>query len=58
MMFYDMHREDIIFVTLLSIMTVAIVAVGYATGRGPLYREQRYFAPDIWRSNVSFSEND
>ena len=35
-MFYDMHRQNIIFVTLLLIMTVAIVAVGYATGRGPL----------------------
>jgi thiol-disulfide isomerase/thioredoxin len=30
------HRQNIIFVTLLLIMAVAIVAVGYATGRGPL----------------------
>ena len=31
----DMHRQSIIFVSLLLILTVAIVAVGYATGRGP-----------------------
>jgi len=31
-----MHRQSIIFVSLLLIITVAIVAVGYATGRGPL----------------------
>ena len=31
-----MHRQSIIFVSLLLIMTVAIVAFGYATGRGPL----------------------
>jgi len=31
-----MHRQSIIFVSLLLIMAVAIVAVGYATGRGPL----------------------
>ena len=31
-----MHRQSIIFVSLLLVMAVAIVAVGYATGRGPL----------------------
>ena len=31
-----MHRQSVIFVSLLLIMAVAIVAVGYATGRGPL----------------------
>jgi thiol-disulfide isomerase/thioredoxin len=31
-----MHRQNTIFVTLLLIMAVAIVAVGYATDRGPL----------------------
>ena len=31
-----MHRQSIIFVSLILIMAVAIVAVGYATGRGPL----------------------
>ena len=31
-----MHRQSIIFVLLLLIMAVAIVTVGYATGRGPL----------------------
>ena len=31
-----MHRQSIIFVSLLLIMAVAIVTVGYATGRGPL----------------------
>lgn len=31
-----MHRQSIIFVSLLLILAVAIVAVGYATGRGPL----------------------
>ena len=31
-----MHRQSIIFVSLLLIMSVAIVVVGYATGRGPL----------------------
>lgn len=31
-----MHRQNIIFVTMLLIMAVAIVAVGYATGTGPL----------------------
>src|SRR5688572_5984672 len=31
-----MHRQSIIFVSLLLMMAVAIVAVGYATGRGPL----------------------
>lgn len=31
-----MHKQNIIFVTLLLILAVAIVAVGYATGRGPL----------------------
>ena len=31
-----MHRQNIIFVSLVLIMTVAIVAVGYATDRGPL----------------------
>jgi thiol-disulfide isomerase/thioredoxin len=31
-----MHRQNIIFVSLLLIMAVAIVAYGYATGRGPL----------------------
>ena len=30
-----MHRQGIIFVTLLLVMAVAIVAVGYSTGRGP-----------------------
>jgi hypothetical protein len=32
----DMHRQSIIFISLLLIMAIAIVAVGYATGRGPL----------------------
>lgn len=31
-----MHRQSIVFVSLLLIMAVAIVVVGYATGRGPL----------------------
>jgi len=31
-----MHRQSIIFVSLLVILLVAIVATGYATGRGPL----------------------
>ena len=31
-----MHRQSIIFVSLLLILTVAIVAFGYATGQGPL----------------------
>ncbi len=31
-----MHRQNTIFVALLLIVVVAIVAVGYATGRGPL----------------------
>ena len=31
-----MHRQGIIFVSLLLILAVAIVVVGYATGRGPL----------------------
>ena len=31
-----MHRQSIIFVSLLLIMAVATVVVGYATGRGPL----------------------
>ena len=31
-----MHRQSIIFVSLLLIAAVAIVAFGYATGRGPL----------------------
>jgi thiol-disulfide isomerase/thioredoxin len=31
-----MHRQSTIFISLLLIMTVAIVAAGYATGRGPL----------------------
>jgi thiol-disulfide isomerase/thioredoxin len=31
-----MHRQVVIFVSLLLIVTVAIVAVGYATGQGPL----------------------
>ncbi|HET9713081.1 MAG TPA: redoxin family protein [Pyrinomonadaceae bacterium] len=31
-----MHRQRVIFVTLLLIMAVAIVVVGYATDRGPL----------------------
>jgi len=31
-----MHRQSIIFVSLLLITAVAIVVVGYATGRGPL----------------------
>src|SRR5688572_30031313 len=31
-----MHRQNIIFVSLLVIMAIAIVAFGYATGRGPL----------------------
>ena len=31
-----MHRQSVIFVSLLLIIAVAIVAVGYATGRGPL----------------------
>lgn len=31
-----MHRQSIIFVSLLFIMTVGIVVFGYATGRGPL----------------------
>lgn len=31
-----MHRQNAIFVTLILIVVVAIVAVGYATGRGPL----------------------
>jgi thiol-disulfide isomerase/thioredoxin len=31
-----MHRQSIIFVSLLLIMAVVIVTVGYATGRGPL----------------------
>jgi len=31
-----MHSQNIVFVTLLLIMAVAIVAVGYATDRGPL----------------------
>ena len=31
-----MHRQSIIFVTLLLIMTVAVVVVGYAMDRGPL----------------------
>jgi hypothetical protein len=28
----DMHRQSIIFISLLLIMAIAIVAVGYATG--------------------------
>jgi thiol-disulfide isomerase/thioredoxin len=31
-----MHRQNIIFVSLILVMAVAIVAVGYATDRGPL----------------------
>src|SRR6185503_6915585 len=31
-----MQRQNMIFVSLLLIMAVAIVAFGYATGRGPL----------------------
>jgi thiol-disulfide isomerase/thioredoxin len=31
-----MHRQSIIFVSLLLILAVALVAVGYVTGRGPL----------------------
>ena len=31
-----MHRQSVIFVSLLLIIAVAIVTVGYATGRGPL----------------------
>lgn len=31
-----MHRQNAIFITLILILAVAIVAVGYATGRGPL----------------------
>jgi thiol-disulfide isomerase/thioredoxin len=31
-----MHRQNLIFATLLLVMTVAVVAFGYATGRGPL----------------------
>ena len=31
-----MHRQNIIFVSLILIVAVAIVGVGYATGRGPL----------------------
>jgi thiol-disulfide isomerase/thioredoxin len=31
-----MHRQTLIFVSLLLTMAVAIVAIGYATGRGPL----------------------
>ena len=31
-----LHRQNIIFISLLLIMAVAIVAVGYATDRGPL----------------------
>lgn len=31
-----MNRQNIIFVSLLLIAATAIVAVGYATGRGPL----------------------
>lgn len=31
-----MHRQNAIFVTLILVVAVAIVAVGYATGRGPL----------------------
>lgn len=31
-----MHRQRIIFVSLLLIVTVAIVVVGYTTNRGPL----------------------
>lgn len=32
----SMNRQNIIFVSLLLIAATAIVAVGYATGRGPL----------------------
>jgi thiol-disulfide isomerase/thioredoxin len=31
-----MHRQNIVFISLLLIMTLAVVAAGYATGRGPL----------------------
>ncbi|MGH9906107.1 MAG: redoxin domain-containing protein [Pyrinomonadaceae bacterium] len=31
-----MHRQNTIFASLLLVLTVAIVAAGYATGRGPL----------------------
>jgi thiol-disulfide isomerase/thioredoxin len=31
-----MHRQNLIFATLLLVMAVAVVAFGYATGRGPL----------------------
>ena len=31
-----MHRQSLIFVSLLLLVTVAIVAISYATGAGPL----------------------
>jgi hypothetical protein len=31
-----MHRQNIFFITLVLFLVIAIVAVGYATGRGPL----------------------
>jgi thiol-disulfide isomerase/thioredoxin len=31
-----MHRQNVIFATLLLVVAIAIVAFGYATGRGPL----------------------
>jgi len=33
---YNMIRQNIIFVSLLAVSAVALVATGYATGRGPL----------------------
>jgi hypothetical protein len=31
-----MHRQQTIFIALLLIMAVALVALGYSTGQGPL----------------------
>ena len=39
-----MHRQSIIFVSLLLILAVTVVAVGYATGRGPLAVVSGYVA--------------
>jgi thiol-disulfide isomerase/thioredoxin len=40
-----MHRQNCIFVSLLLIMAIAVVAAGYATGRGPL----GVLSNGIWR---------
>jgi thiol-disulfide isomerase/thioredoxin len=43
-----MNRQNMIFVSLLLIMTIAVVAAGYATGRGPL----GVLSSGIWRATA------